>query len=240
MNSSLIRFFVLIAILKLLLHNNYLGEILASPLPAILSLLSIIIALVIHEFAHALAADKLGDPNPRLAGRLSLNPLKHLDPIGTLLIIIAGFGWGKPVAFDPYNLAKPERDGALIALAGPISNFLLWAVCLLLLVLSDNQLLLAFIGKQLWWIKTFLFRLMIINFSLGIFNLMPVYPLDGHHVLRALLSDQPRRYYDYFNQRFGYIFILLILFVPIGNTTIVNACLNPIYQLMLSLTKHIL
>lgn len=86
---------------------------------------ALLIALSVHEAAHAWAADRLGDPNPRLDGRLSLNPLRHLDPIGTLMLVIFHFGWGKPVAFDPFNLRRPKRDAALISLAGPTANLIL-------------------------------------------------------------------------------------------------------------------
>lgn len=240
MNNNLIRFFIVIAILKLLLHNIHFDKAFEFPILTIFSLLSILIALVIHEFAHALTADRLGDPNPRLDGRLSLNPLKHLDPIGTLLIIFAGFGWGKPVSFDPYNLAKPERDGALIALAGPISNFILWGICLLVLVFMGEQLSTVLVINHLPLIKVFLIQLMTTNFGIGIFNLMPIYPLDGHHVVRALLSDQLRRCYDAVNQSYGYIIALIIIFLPIGETTILHACLDPIYHFMYALIGYVL
>src|SRR3989344_291453 len=85
-------------------------------------IISLVIAITIHEFAHAFVADHLGDPTPRLQGRVTLNPLAHLDPMGTLLLFIVHFGWGKPVQFDPFNLRNPRRDAALISLAGPATN----------------------------------------------------------------------------------------------------------------------
>ena len=88
-------------------------------------LFGLIIAITVHEFAHALLADRLGDPTPRSQGRLTLNPLAHLDPLGTLMLFLFRFGWGKPVIFDPYNLAHPRRDAGIISLAGPASNILL-------------------------------------------------------------------------------------------------------------------
>src|SRR3990167_2370413 len=88
-------------------------------------LFGLIIAITIQEFAHAFLADRLGDPTPRAQGRLTLNPLAHLDPVGTLMLLIFRFGWGKPVIFDPYNLAHPRRDAGLISLAGPVSNIIL-------------------------------------------------------------------------------------------------------------------
>jgi len=97
----------------------------SNPLLLILWLAALIIAVTIHEFAHAFAADRLGDPTPKLMGRLTLNPLAHLDVLGTLMLLIARFGWGKPVQFDPFNLRHPRRDSAIISLSGPVANFLL-------------------------------------------------------------------------------------------------------------------
>src|SRR3972149_935093 len=91
-------------------------------LDLVFNLVALIVAITIHEFSHALAAERLGDPTPRLQGRLTLNPLKHLDPIGTILLILVRFGWGKPVQFDPFNLRHPRRDSAIISIAGPVSN----------------------------------------------------------------------------------------------------------------------
>ena len=99
-------------------------NLISSPLSFLASLLAIAIAISIHEFSHALAADRLGDPTPRLQKRLTLNPLAHLDPIGTLMLILFRFGWGKPVQFDQFNLRNPRRDTMLISLAGPASNLI--------------------------------------------------------------------------------------------------------------------
>src|SRR3989339_337614 len=97
-----------------------------NPLVFLVFALGLVLAISIHEYAHAAAADRLGDPTPRAMGRLTLNPLAHLDPVGTLVILVTGaFGWGKPSPYDPYNLRNPQRDTALIALAGPVSNLLL-------------------------------------------------------------------------------------------------------------------
>src|SRR3989338_7102351 len=87
-------------------------------------IIALLSAITIHEFSHAWVADRLGDPTPRLMGRVTLNPLAHLDPIGTIALLLIGFGWGKPVPFDPFNLENPRRDSALIALAGPASNLI--------------------------------------------------------------------------------------------------------------------
>ena len=96
----------------------------SGPLVFLIVFISLILVVSIHEFAHAFVADRLGDSTPKLQGRLTLNPLAHLDLFGTILLLLVGFGWGKPVMFDPYNLKNPRRDAALISLAGPTSNLL--------------------------------------------------------------------------------------------------------------------
>src|SRR3989338_3130137 len=101
------------------------SSLFSNPLLLIIYLISLLVAITIHEFSHAYFADKLGDPTARLMGRISLNPLVHLDPLGTLMLFLVGFGWGKPVQFDPFNLANPRRDAAVISFAGPLSNIIL-------------------------------------------------------------------------------------------------------------------
>src|SRR3990172_1853595 len=139
-----------------------------SPLSFVVVFGGIITAIGIHEAAHCYMADYLGDPTPRSMGRLSLNPLVHLDPLGTLVILFTGlFGWGKPSPFDPYNLKDPHRDTALISLAGPVSNFSRAFPFSLLLRLSSFPLALS----------TILYPLVALNINLAIFNLTPIPPL---------------------------------------------------------------
>src|SRR3989339_185985 len=116
-------------------------NLISSPLSFLASLLAIVIAISIHEFSHALAADRLGDPTPRLQGRLTINPLAHLDPIGTLMLILFRFGWGKPVQFDQFNLRNPRRDTMLISIAGPTSNLLTAVLAAILLRFLPSNLL---------------------------------------------------------------------------------------------------
>lgn len=208
--------------------GSRLASLLRSPTLAFCSLLSILIALVVHEFAHALAADHLGDPNPRLAGRLSLNPLKHLDPIGTLLIVLTGFGWGKPVQFDPYNLQDPAKDGAVIAAAGPLSNLLLAALAALLLYFFPLQLFPASISV---FLVQFLYIFFGTNVNLAVFNLLPIYPLDGHHILRAFLPESTRRSYDLFNHRFGILVAYLLILPVFGSSSLVSRVTSPAIDL---------
>jgi len=146
------------------------------------SLPGIIVGLVCHEYAHARVATALGDTTPAQEGRLSLNPLRHIDPLGFLLIVVAGFGWAKPVRFSRAGLSRPRTDEMLIAVAGPLTNFalgIIFAVLLKLLLLAGLGSG-AGIGELL--INTVLYAVFI-NFGLFVFNLIPIPPLDGSHVL---------------------------------------------------------
>lgn len=145
----------------------------SNPLMFVVVFGGIILAIGLHEAAHCFMADYLGDPTPRSLGRLTLNPLAHLDPLGTMVILVTGsFGWGKPAPFDPYNLRDPRRDTALIALAGPASNILI-AIGLSVLFHSLSNL-------SLLSVLSYLIRL---NLGLAIFNLIPVPPLDGSKIM---------------------------------------------------------
>ena len=151
----------------------------------------IIIGLTVHEYCHAFAASKLGDQTAREMGRLSFNPIKHIDVIGFLFIIIAGFGWAKPVQFNPENLSKPRRDKAIIAAAGPLSNLVLAFVFIglvkawmVLRTYADPSNFSAFFYSDVFIIViNTIFRAAAINLGLFIFNLIPIPPLDGSHIV---------------------------------------------------------
>ena len=164
----------------------------------ILAALATLITLSIHEFSHALAAYKLGDNTAKYTGRLTLNPIKHLDPIGALCMVFFRFGWARPVPIDPRNFKNPKRDFAISALAGPLSNlivafvtsfFYLFAYALLKDVSFTNEFKLQVAQNSL----DFLFILHRINIGLAIFNLIPIPPLDGSRILNAVLP--PRLYF---------------------------------------------
>jgi len=186
---------------------------------------ALIIAITIHEFAHAWMADRLGDPTPQLQGRLSLNPLKHLDPIGTLMLLFFRFGWGKPVEFDPYNLRHPRRDAALISLAGPAVN---------LILATALSLVLKFSGSPLFSI--FLYPVILININLAIFNLLPVPPLDGTKILYGILPADWADEYNDFMGRYGTI-LLILLIIPIGGSSL---AINLIMPVINGITKLLL
>ncbi len=143
--------------------------------------------LPVHEFAHGWMARKLGDNTARLQGRLTMNPLAHVDPMGALFIIFFGFGWARPVPVDPYNFKHRKRDMALTALAGPVSNVL---VALLAAVLYYAVFLLLPYGAWMDQAFYFLWLFIGINISLAVFNLLPIPPLDGSRIFSAVLPDK--------------------------------------------------
>ena len=145
----------------------------SNPLYFVLILICLILSLSIHEFFHAYVAFKLGDITPKLQGRVTLNPLAHIDIYGLILLIVAGFGWGKPVEYDVYNLKNPKRDVLLISFSGPFSNLIL-AIVFMVLV--------RFLGPN-----PFFYQMITLNLVLGVFNLLPIYPLDGFNVVTGLL-----------------------------------------------------
>ena len=183
-------------------------------------LLLLIISLVIHEFAHAYIADKLGDPTPRYMGRVTLNPIKHLDPMGTAILIFTtlmpgpSFGWGKPVIFNPSNLKNPKRDTGLVAFAGPASNLIMALVGIIVIATLANPLL-----------ATLLQYFVILNVILAIFNLIPIYPLDGFNVMQAILPEQLSLEFQE-TSKYGMFVLILLIFtgaIRIILTPVLNA-----------------
>ena len=176
---------------------------------------ALLLAVTVHELAHGLVADRLGDPTARLQGRLTLNPIPHIDPLGALAFIIAGFGWAKPVPVNAYNLRHPIRDMATIAAAGPVSNFVLAFAGLLafrlLLPIEVMPSLLVPIKQMIRFV--FLF-----NVGLGVFNLIPLPPLDGGHFLPYFL---PRASWGMIHKLEQYGPIILIVAVMSGATNYV-------------------
>jgi Zn-dependent protease len=169
---------------------------------------SILIASTIHEYAHGLAAFKLGDPTAKAAGRLTLNPLPHIDPIGALCMVLFRFGWSKPVPINEYNFEKREVGTAITALAGPISNILVTSLLALINYIFSPDLN-SLLGS-------FLLTFTIINLALAFFNLLPVPPLDGHKIVRAILPKRLRYYWERL-EKFS-IILLVILIVPITSS----------------------
>ncbi len=160
-------------------------------LSLLLTLPAVIIAITFHEFAHAWMADKLGDTTPRYQGRLTLNPLAHLDPIGSILLIFAHVGWGKPVQINPNNFTSNKSRSAceaLVSLAGPAMNFIiaiiLTLVSMLLSALAPQTFLYSYAGNL---IGILIYMTITVNIGLGVFNLIPLPPLDGEKIFRHIL-----------------------------------------------------
>ena len=169
----------------------------------------IVIAMVVHEYAHARVAYALGDYTPRLQGRLTLNPAAHVDPIGLLMLFIVHFGWAKPVQINPMNFSNPRRDDILVSLAGPASNLITSFIALIILVLMA-KLDFPFSEGVL-----VVFNLIIIyNINFAIFNMLPIPPLDGSHILRNLLPYEMSRAYEQL-ERYSFIFLLIIIATPV-------------------------
>ena len=161
----------------------------------IISLPGVIVAMTFHEFAHAWAATKLGDETPRQQGRLSLNPMSHIDPVGLICLMLLGFGWGKPVQINPrnfdgkYSLSKAE---AIVAAAGPIMNFILAFVFLIIYAIFGMTV--TTITTTTNVISSILISIISVNLGLGVFNLIPIYPLDGAKVLNNFLPYKAKEW----------------------------------------------
>jgi len=181
--------------------------------------LAVFACLTVHETAHGLAAYAMGDPTAKRMQRLSLNPLHHIDWLGLMCMLIAGFGWAKPVPVDMRYFKHPKRGMALSALAGPSSNFLFAALCLLFIRVMGNGVPATAVTI---WIFDFLVTLVFMNLGLGLFNLLPIPPLDGSKVLFALLPD--KAYYKLMRyERYGMILLLLLVYFDFGSEYLSNA-----------------
>src|SRR3990170_1156722 len=203
-------------------------------------ILAFVVAITIHEGAHAWMADKLGDPTARLIGRLSLNPLVHYDRVGTTLLLVLvvaraigipviPFGWAKPVVFDPYNLKNPRRDSALISLAGPASNLLLALVLSIVLRLS------SFAPFASLTLSLFVFPIIMLNVVLAVFNLVPIHPLDGGKIFIGLLPEKDAHEADLFLRRYGTLILFFLIFPTFGGTSPLMLFISPIIDFVLEL-----
>jgi Zn-dependent protease len=185
----------------------------------------IIFSLSVHEFFHAWTANRCGDPTARLMGRMTLNPLAHLDIFGTLMLFMSGFrfGWAKPVPVNPMNLKDYRRDNLWISAAGPLSNLGLAFIAGTIFRMLDG----AGIIGQYGALDTMLFFMIIINTSLAFFNLLPLYPLDGSHIFRSLLPQQYEPVLDQIYRVSPMILIFLILSGAMFGVSIIWIILGP-------------
>ena len=202
-----------------------------------ITLLAFFIAITIHEFAHAWMADKLGDPTAKINGRLSLNPIAHIDLYGTILVPLFLifihspfiFGWAKPVQYDPFNLKNPRKDSAYISLAGPAANLILATL------LSISLKLLFISGTSLQLITIFyaiISPIIIINIVLAVFNLIPIHPLDGGKILIGILPQKDADEMDRFLRRYGILILLFLIFPTFQGGSPISYFLSPIINFL--------
>jgi Zn-dependent protease len=208
------------------------GELFNNPLSFFLWIVALVTAITVHEFAHAWAADRLGDPTPRLQGRLTLNPLAHLDLLGSLFMLIAHFGWGKPVVFDPFNLRHPRRDAAIISLAGPAINLALAVVASILLRILIGSNVLATIWELL--ALSVLQPIIILNVALAIFNLVPIHPLDGFKIVGGILPPEYAKQWQEL-ESYGMIFLIFMVMPIFNRVAPINQLINPVITLILGI-----
>jgi Zn-dependent protease len=203
---------------------------------------ALVAGISFHEFSHAYVADRLGDRLPRSLGRVTLNPLAHLDPAGTILLFLVGFGWGKPVMVNPGATRNPKATMAIVAGAGPVSNFFVAAVAGLPLNFGWVPWLPPFnVGvinsliRGGWGVDEYaglyLSAIVLVSIILGVFNLLPIFPLDGHRVVPALLDDRSAISYMQFQARYGLIILIVLIALPFltgGDFGILFEVMSPI------------
>ncbi|MET1032173.1 site-2 protease family protein [Domibacillus tundrae] len=174
-------------------------------------IIALLVAFTVHEFAHAYTAYKFGDDTAKNQGRLTLNPVHHLDPIGTIFILIAGFGWARPVPVNRRNFKNPKLAGVLVSLAGPLSNFLIAFIALGILYLiggNANEFVFKLFETMVW-----------LNVLLFVFNLLPFPPLDGYRILEDLAPSHLRVKMTRYEQ-YGVLLFLILVITPLGDYTI--------------------
>lgn len=198
-------------------------------LALLLTLPGVIVAITFHEFAHAFAADKLGDDTPRRQGRLNLNPLSHIDPIGFFMLIFVHFGWGKPVEINPTNFNRKRSmsaQEAVVALAGPVMNILI-AIILTIVLFAINAFAPTFVISQIGVLVVLTLQMAIsVNIGLGVFNLVPLPPLDGSKVLMHFLSYDAKTWFMEHRQ------IFYIIFVVLWVTNLISYIISPVINLV--------
>lgn len=195
-------------------------------------ILAFVLTITIHEAAHAWMSDRLGDPTARVLGRLTLNPIKHLDLYGTVLIPLFlflvhspfMFGWAKPVPIDPYNLKNPRRDSALISLAGPLINIAFATVLAILVRLIPDATLF-----------NIAYPIILLNVTIAVFNLIPVHPLDGGKILVGVLPNTEARELDAFLSRYGFMVLIFLIFPIFGGSSLLTSIISPVINFIMFL-----
>lgn len=183
----------------------------------------LLLAITVHEFAHAWMANRLGDPTARLEGRLTLNPVAHLDPLGTLCLFIANFGWGKPVPVNSRNFKHPLWDDMLVSACGPLSNFLTAFLLGVVFQFAITHNLIPF--------RSYLYDVLrlglVINLCLCFFNLLPLYPLDGSHILKGLLPRGMVMGFEKINSYSPFVLLGILIMGPMFQVSFFGEILGP-------------
>ncbi len=215
------------------LKNNTYSSPMEWVMDKVYILPGIIIGLAFHEFAHAFVADRLGDNTPRLQGRVTVNPISHIDPIGMIALLFVGFGWGVPVEINPGNFKKPRRDELLVSLSGVVMNLILAIIFTLIL-----KVYLMFVGYNAGEmgivVGDIIFYIIYINLILMVFNLLPIPPLDGFNILTELFNLKK---YSWWYEIYDKGFIILIIFIIFGLT---ENILRPTIDFLWSILSWIL
>lgn len=201
------------------------------------------IAFTVHEFSHAFVADRYGDSTPRMNGRLTLNPGAHIDIFGALMLIIAGFGWAKPVPINPYALRRRSKSAVMwVSLAGPISNLLLALVGSVVFILLWNFAgINSFDGAGFGpTILEFFYYFILINISLAVFNMLPIFPLDGEKVLDYLLPPSGQDFLASIRPYGSMILLFVVFLLPRLGLDIFGAVLNPVINIWMTLLTGVL
>lgn len=231
--------YIIIAIIAGLTLISYIQNT-SELLALLLTLPGVIIAITFHEFAHAFAADKLGDDTPRNQGRLTLNPLAHIDPFGFLMLIFVHFGWGKPVEINPRNFKRNRSmsaQEAIVALAGPLMNLIL-AIVLTIILFAIVTFAPSFVLTTVGYLILIALRMAIsVNIGLGVFNLVPLPPLDGSKILMHFLPYNAKNWFINNQQLFYVIFLVLWVtnLVSYIISPVINGVSTGIYWLVSSL-----
>jgi Zn-dependent protease len=199
-------------------------------------IITLLIAFTIHEFAHAATANALGDDTPRMHGRLTLNPMAHLDMMGTITLLFAGFGWAKPVPINPYALRRRTSAGVmLVSIAGPVSNLLLGALAAIPLRLRWVPLTMSS-GPFLPTLGEFLLEFLFVNLALFLFNLIPLAPLDGEKVITFFLPDHWTDFYDRIRPYSPMILLAIVFILPMFGFDLINLIIR---QPLLALARFL-
>lgn len=221
-------------IIRLILSGAPTTEIIQA---LIFSIIAVLIAMTFHEFSHAFAAYKFGDPTAKNLGRMTLNPIKHMNPVGMVLLLLFGFGWANPVIINPNNFRHKRAGMIVTAAAGPLMNFLLSFINLFIYIflaiyslINETNVILTNLSQLFYYISMY-------NMSLGIFNLIPLPPLDGSKIVAGFLPRELQYKYLSLERYSMIIFIALILLL--NNTNFLSIMMNGLYLVFYSILAPI-